>query len=267
MPKVAVAEWFGELAARFDSIAAQQHAKWTHVAADVDQNTLRAWRVLEAALATHPLRELELVRKFLDPDADAAWRVECSRENGRLLWLWTIAVGSCLCKAHPEAFRGDADELDLEHVRVRPGTEYVKQVKRDKHGKIVELHMNLPDDALTSVEEGYDNDDAIARHRMRAANYADACRLLARLTQPRKRKSRSKRAARPATGSLTRRQQEAWLAYESRKTYTAVGQELGISRSAATKLVKRAKEKLDAPARSVSARTRLPTDKREQETI
>lgn len=59
---------------------------------------------------------------------------------------------------------------------------------------------------------------------------------------------------------LTDRDREAWTAYARLHTFTAVGDSLGISRQAATKLIESAERKINAATNRRSARTQaLPT--------
>jgi hypothetical protein len=67
---------------------------------------------------------------------------------------------------------------------------------------------------------------------------------------------------------LTSKQKAAWLAYGPLKSYAAVAEGLGISRQAATKLIKAAVARLEPlSGRSVPTRRSLPRDRRGQEIV
>lgn len=74
-----------------------------------------------------------------------------------------------------------------------------------------------------------------------------------------------KRRKRQPKPDLTKAEKAAWEAYVRHRTFVGAARERKISRQAATKLIKRAKEKMKAAevsSRSVPARRTLATDKR-----
>ena len=66
---------------------------------------------------------------------------------------------------------------------------------------------------------------------------------------------------------LTAKERAAWLAYERFSSYSAVGRELGISRQAATKLVKKAHDIENIRSRSIRVTQTLPTGSRGEELV
>ena len=192
---------FESLAARFDTIANNTNAKPAHLEYDFNTTTVQAARLLCRAADAGLLPRIAKLRETI---ASAEKRLNMSEASGdteRALRLWTHAISSWLANECPDELRPDAKSLDWAHWKPTAPMEPVgffteAELATEFAGVRAALeHFRLSDGRVPKSwarpegtivrdegrfgEHDWDSADQLHRKRLRAAKYADVCRLLA----------------------------------------------------------------------------------------
>ncbi len=157
------AESFRQLADRFESLA-NADLKVQHLALQVSAYSVTAGRLLlqvaeQGAFSGDPWWRPSGPGNDFGAGRKGPWKFESDEERYGL--LWTFAIGSWLVKRYPEVMRHQAGELDWKHYK-----------------------WDAEERRAICREEAYSEEDAGAHAQARALVYADACRILVRLTRP-----------------------------------------------------------------------------------
>lgn len=192
---------FESLGARFDTIANNTSAKPAHVEYDFNTTTVQAARLLGRAVDAGWLPGIAKLRETIASFEKRLNTSEPSGDTERALRLWTHAISSWLAKECPDELRPDAKSLDWAHWKPTAPMEPVgffteAELATQFAGVRAALeHFRLPDGRVPKSwarpegsvvhdegrfgEHDWDSADQLHRKRLRAANYADVCRLLA----------------------------------------------------------------------------------------
>ena len=172
---------FERLAADFTTLASRTaDAKLSHIQYDFGQLTLQVARLLDGATDTGVFPEWHKLRERLASRiAAGTWPPIPTEPDARLCLLFTLAISSWLAKDYADELLQYDAQLDWKHYRPEQWS-----VKTDGKDKPTKYSRPFVQDESNHGEP--DGDEADTRHRLtaRAKNYADVCRLLARLARP-----------------------------------------------------------------------------------
>ncbi len=289
----AAAERFLELASRFEGFVAAPYAKSIHLVVDLDQHRITAARLLESATQREFLSDRWPVA-YLQSDREGlvSKLIRYKSEKERLALFWTFSIGSWLQLEYPTEFRADAGKLDWLHHRTTDtyraawaefAPKFLDCIADARAGRLPpeskRVRFEAPEGSFVCIEEQYDKSDVLARHRMRAQAYADACRLLAKLIRPRAVDDGAAKTRAGATGQTRNRSRrtepntemvKVWNAKNSGLSFRAIAKgrkKLGLKGTSPTTLsvwCKIADATLNPKPRSKRVRARLPEDERGQ---